>query len=706
MSPKSLPELPAKIRFAAFELDPRAGVLRKYGIRIRLQDQPFRVLLALLERPGEVVTREQLRERIWEGTEFGDFDHRLNIAVNKIREVLGDSRSSPRYIETVPRRGYRFMAAVEGDTARLTPAPLEIVPPATKRRKGWVLPGAIVAVALVLAGIALVKSRPESPRPLQIHRLTSDNSPKLGPVLSDGARLYFMAGSQFDSYLAQIPLSGGEPVRLPVTLPAGRYINLLDIAPDHQELLLSASDRPTWSLHAQEPAPLWTLRIADGSTRRLGALVAHEARYSPDGRQIAFVMIRPFSPGSLWIASVDGSTPHALLELRGLDILAPFWSPDGSRIIFCERDQRTQVESTWEMKASGSGLRQLFPDWHKTQRPAGWAPDGSLLISSEGRLWTGVPRRLFQTAPILPTPISPDEPRFESIVAAAGQNIMHGIGTTPLGQLQRFELARHRWETHLGGISAEMVEYSPDGARIAYVTYPERELWTRRADGSEPVRLTNNPMQGSLPRWSPDGTLLGFLGNNTPVNPVWQIYLVSATGGTPRLACRQNCGLEGDFNWTPDGKRIIYDSARASLWSLEVSTGTATKMPGTDGLYSPRSSPDGSMLAALNWRSDSDQLTVLRFAAGRWKRTADTTGFIKWPYWSRDSRFVWYLNAVKGTIARYDVVHDQHEDVVPIKMEQLTGRVGTWFALTPTEEPMILRRRDIQQVYALNSNAP
>ena len=101
MSPQSLPALPGRLRFAAFEVDPHKGVLRKHGIRIRLQDQPFRVLLALLERPGEVVTREQLRNTIWAGTEFGDFDHSLNITVNKIRDALGDSPANPRYVETV-----------------------------------------------------------------------------------------------------------------------------------------------------------------------------------------------------------------------------------------------------------------------------------------------------------------------------------------------------------------------------------------------------------------------------------------------------------------------------------------------------------------------------------------------------------------------------------------------------------------------------
>ncbi len=101
------------LRFSVFEVDLDAGILRKNGARIRLQEQPFQVLTALLQHPGRVVTREELRETIWPADTFVDFDHSLNTAVNKIRESLGDSASSPRFVETLARRGYRFIAPVD-----------------------------------------------------------------------------------------------------------------------------------------------------------------------------------------------------------------------------------------------------------------------------------------------------------------------------------------------------------------------------------------------------------------------------------------------------------------------------------------------------------------------------------------------------------------------------------------------------------------
>src|ERR1700756_4501133 len=111
-------QIRGRLRFGVFELDPRAGELRKHGLRVRLQEQPFRVLEMLLEHAGKVVTREELQKRLWSGDTFVDFDHGLNKAINKIREALGDSAESPRFVETIARRGYRFLAEVKnGDAA-------------------------------------------------------------------------------------------------------------------------------------------------------------------------------------------------------------------------------------------------------------------------------------------------------------------------------------------------------------------------------------------------------------------------------------------------------------------------------------------------------------------------------------------------------------------------------------------------------------
>src|SRR6266849_11207679 len=110
---------PAILRFGVFEVDVRAGEVRRQGVRIKLQEQPFQVLTQLLKRPGEVVTREELRAQLWPSDTFVDFDNGLNTSINKLREALGDSADSPRFIETLPRRGYRFIASVSRVDSRV-----------------------------------------------------------------------------------------------------------------------------------------------------------------------------------------------------------------------------------------------------------------------------------------------------------------------------------------------------------------------------------------------------------------------------------------------------------------------------------------------------------------------------------------------------------------------------------------------------------
>src|SRR6185437_11621425 len=108
------PESPSRYAFGPFEVDASSGELRKRGVRLHLSGQPLQILLILLAHPGEVVTREQLREEIWAETTFVDFEHGLNAAVNKLRRALGDAAEKPHYIETLPRKGYRFIAPIAG----------------------------------------------------------------------------------------------------------------------------------------------------------------------------------------------------------------------------------------------------------------------------------------------------------------------------------------------------------------------------------------------------------------------------------------------------------------------------------------------------------------------------------------------------------------------------------------------------------------
>jgi TolB-like protein/DNA-binding winged helix-turn-helix (wHTH) protein/Flp pilus assembly protein TadD len=203
------------IHFADFVVDQRAGELRKRGVKVRLQEQPFRVLAALLESSGEVVTREELRTRLWPADTFVDFDHRLAAAVNKIRDALEDSAQSPQFIETVGRRGYRFLVPVEwgeplaepnGNSQTHTAEPPVLVPPA--RGIHWqriVLAGGVVA--LLLTAFLVLRSRPPGAGASAVPRISSIAVLPLENLSNDPEQQYFVEGmtDEITTDLAKLP---------------------------------------------------------------------------------------------------------------------------------------------------------------------------------------------------------------------------------------------------------------------------------------------------------------------------------------------------------------------------------------------------------------------------------------------------------------------------------------------------------------------
>src|SRR4051794_27829094 len=172
-----------KLQFGVYELDRDAMELRKHGVPIRLQEQPLRVLAALVERPGEIVTREELQERVWGKDTFVDFEQSLNKAVNRLREALNDEAGQPRYVETVPRRGYRFIAPVAAPTPNGLPGRSSLLSsitdtePTIARAHRFPIPIGILTAAGVLfaMGVAalLLWKRLENPTPAEIQHITS-----------------------------------------------------------------------------------------------------------------------------------------------------------------------------------------------------------------------------------------------------------------------------------------------------------------------------------------------------------------------------------------------------------------------------------------------------------------------------------------------------------------------------------------------------
>jgi DNA-binding winged helix-turn-helix (wHTH) protein len=315
------------IRFATFEVDLRAGEVRKAGMKLKLSGQPFQVLAILLEHPGEVVTREQLQKRLWPDT-FVDVDHNLNTAINKIREALGDSAETPRFVETLPRRGYRFVAQVE--RAGVTNIPVEALnqslPKQAPKRslRLALLFGACVLVAG--AGFFFYQRRQVSGRARQrtLTRVTFDDGLQTGVTWSpDGRYIAYSSdrGGKFDIWVQQ--LSGGDPVQItkgsannwqPDWSPDGKYIAYRSEEGDGGLYIVPA--------------------LGGTGLERKIASFGYYPRWSPDSSSILLQTIGFGLSCEFFVVGLNGDPPRAVHTdlTNDMGAISAAWHPDGKRI--------------------------------------------------------------------------------------------------------------------------------------------------------------------------------------------------------------------------------------------------------------------------------------------------------------------------------------------------------------------------------------
>ena len=304
-----------RVQFGIFEADLEAGELRRSGVRVHLQSQPFKLLAALLERPGEVVSREALQRELWGADTTVDFDHSLGIAVNKLREALGDSAENPRFVETLAKRGYRFIAPVKLVDPQAAPADSSTPPARARVALAWWLAGSLALVCMLLGLFLLVRQPVRRPyRVVQVtfsgHVLTNDlDVESFSSSTSDGTRIYFSHMDNGNPVLAVALVANGEisHFRLPSEIGAPLIGSL---SPDGSKLVVRSH------LQAEPEQPLWIVPTLGGDARRVPNVLAHDATWMPDGQRLLVA-----SGNELTIVGADGSDPHRLLTAQGL----AFW---------------------------------------------------------------------------------------------------------------------------------------------------------------------------------------------------------------------------------------------------------------------------------------------------------------------------------------------------------------------------------------------
>jgi DNA-binding winged helix-turn-helix (wHTH) protein/Tol biopolymer transport system component len=559
-----MPVVPSRrVRSGLFEIDLEKGHISRNGREVPVQEQPFRVLEMLIEHPGELVSRESLRARLWPADTYVSFDEGLNTAIRKLRVVFQDSADNPRFIQTVPRKGYRFIApvtdlafALESLSGSTASSPVAVPSHRPERSRKWIVfPGVAVLIGV---GLAVWWFRPvENPKVEVVKQLTYDGELKTGNVETDGTRVYFNEGSAGSSRIAQVSVNGGQTA---IVLSSFDNASVMALSGDGSALLFLTGN------YNGPPGALWSLPLPAGQARRLGEIQATDASLFPDGR-----LLYTLDTG-LYISSSDGSNSRKLLDLapfvsakpRVLPgdkrlVAFPKVSPDATKIVFNTLDANNQLGTIFEMASDGTNVDQwLRGELQNLPREiccAKWTPNGQYLLfqgKSEERwdLWA-VPfgnRSLQGRARPVQLTNGPLSYSLGS-VSRDGKQIFV-IGTQRRGELVRYDSKLQEFVPYMRGISVLDPTFSRDGKWMAYRSYPDYTIWRSRADGTDRLQLTYAPSEAIFPQISPDGTRVAFS------TPEGVLYVVNMKGGAPQKLCDNAWGP----GWSPDANRVAFTS--------------------------------------------------------------------------------------------------------------------------------------------------
>jgi Tol biopolymer transport system component len=608
-----------------------------------------------------------------------------------------------RCLEKDPDR--RFQSAADLGFALRQSSP-SLTPAAAPKRRDWLKWAALAAAIIAGTGAALFwLTRPlPPPRVTGMVQITNDGRPKDGFLFTDGSRIFFSSGSQGNEAY-QVSVKGGEGVALP--LPVKDAVPV-DISPDRTEWLLGQSS----SLGPNKSLALWVAPLLGGSPRRLGDLAADNgaAAWSPDGQQVAYAR-----DGELHIARRDGAEVRKLATVAGMPLFMR-WSPDGSRVRFSVYPVGAAAPSLWEARIDGSRAHPLFPGWNIPSTCCGnWTPDGKYFIFQAGgngrdNVWALREKAgWFRRAERGPFQLTNGPLGMLWPVPSTDGKRLFINGRQYRNEFLRYDLKSGQLVPALSGLSGESLEFSRDGKWVAYVSVPDGSLSRSAVDGSQRLRLTSPPFQARLPRWSPDGRQIAFFGASG--GSPYRIYVVSFDGGGLKQVTNGESGKDGDVDpsWSPDGASLAFGyipQAPASTGSIHVvnvvdlRTGRVSALPGSEGMWSPRWSPNGRFIAGL---SVSGWKIVLYDLQTR-KQSELSSAWSGYPGWSQDGESLFY--STPGDDASWWRVSIRDRKTGRVTRLRNMRVTGDWFAPAPDNSLITARSVGTDEIYALDWEAP
>jgi Tol biopolymer transport system component len=532
-------------------------------------------------------------------------------------------------------------------------------------------------------------------------QLTHDGVTKTG-LLSDDSNLYITELPTGQHVVAKFSLKTSDQSLISSSLA---NIRALDISPDGTRLLVSPINGGISGIE------LWTVPLSAGAASKLGDGFGRDASWSPDGKQLVF------GKGSaLYVTNNDGSGEHKVFAAEG-SVFAPHFAPDGKRIRFNVGNGGQNVTTIWEVGIDGANPRPVLPGWQYASAACcgNWTADGRYYI--------------FQVTQAVPTPVTtlwaiPDTTEkddatpieltrgpmsFGNASPARDNKGIWAIGVQPSAEAVQYDPSKKDFVSLLSGVSATDLDFSSDGKWVSYVSVPDGILWRCRADGSDRLQLTSSPERVALPRWSPDGKQIAYVSMH-PGKPS-KIAIISAQGGAPVDLLKENRS-QIDANWSPDGTQIMFGYLHAAekidIRVVNLKTHAVKIVPGSQGLFSPRWSPNGRYIAAMS--PDFTKVMLFDYRTRKWSNwLTEPAGAVSYPVWSSDNAYLYFDDLVtdEESIRRVKVGQNHTEHVFTLNgIERYPGPFGLWSGRTPNGVWMFARDRSTQEVYQLSVALP
>jgi Tol biopolymer transport system component/DNA-binding winged helix-turn-helix (wHTH) protein len=678
------PNQASKLAFGPFEYDELSGTLVKHGIRIRLQGKPLQILLLLVSQPGEVISREDLKYALWQSTTFGDFEQGLNSAVNKLRQILGDSADQPRYVETLPGRGYRFVAPVRPASIKAVldmpaPALLRIEPNPRRQMPTWRIVLASVALAgVVFGGYWLTKHSAGTAETLQTLRFAV--LPPSGFALEGAASRQSFALSPDGSRLAftAMDASGAFSVFLrnfnslqPQLLPGSEGAHTVFWSPDSQSLYFTANGK-LWRTNLQDDA---RVLLSESPSFLFSGVWLDSERILADGFTASYLI--PPSGGRLQRLKDVYWWPQRL--------------PDGQHALYVRRDNQSGHYRARVLRLNDfSTISDLIETDSRVQYAASTVTQGKgyLLYVRAGNLLAHPfdPRSLQLSGEAIPVASGV---YFFTATGAADFSVSDRGGLVYQSYKSRSQLM---WVDRAGhplasigppNINLKSARLSPDGRLLATAIYDiergAQDLWIFDVKTYSGRRLSSYPALRDAPVWSPDSTMLAFMHQADDRPPRLHIRGLEEKGTEEVLPAAD---FQMPMDWSPDGRFVAFVNtgfprfANETQGDVYVSDRARSQNPipllNTRFHESnPSFSPDGKWLAFTTDESGRPELYIQAFRGDSpslvGPRYLVSNNGAQAVRWRRDGSELFYLD-LAGRIQAISMKLSPHPKFGPSKM--------------------------------------